>query len=88
VKKTVQIYLIVIHVVIVIGLLYPEKMVRKLISTGLVSWNVVMNSHYRRMLMFHRRIDVDVPDNAVIFLGDSLTQGLAVDAVAPLAIKL
>lgn len=34
------------------------------------------------MLRYHLRMDGNVPDGAVVFVGDSLTQGLCADAVA------
>ncbi|MBW7992595.1 MAG: hypothetical protein FVQ84_21620 [Planctomycetes bacterium] len=37
--------------------------------------------HYNRMLAFHRRIDACVPENAVIFIGDSFIQGMCVSAI-------
>ena len=40
-------------------------------------------SHFQNMLIYHGWGDDSVPDNAVIFLGDSITQGLATAAVAP-----
>ena len=44
---------------------------------------VIYNPHGQRTLAFHRYMDGSVPDGAVIFLGDSITQGLATSAVAP-----
>ncbi|MBL9135284.1 MAG: hypothetical protein JNK85_05425 [Verrucomicrobiales bacterium] len=41
-----------------------------------------ITEHYTRMLSYHRRMDGHVPDHSVVFLGDSLTQGLCTDAVA------
>lgn len=41
-----------------------------------------ITDHYRTMLRYQRRMDGNVPDRAVIFIGDSLTQGLSTDAVA------
>jgi lysophospholipase L1-like esterase len=41
--------------------------------------------HVRRMLTYTEWMDKSVPDKSIIFLGDSITQGLAVAAVAPYA---
>lgn len=38
-------------------------------------------SHYQRMLQFHDWIDGSVPQDSVLFLGDSMIQGLCVSAV-------
>ncbi len=37
--------------------------------------------HYNRILAFHCRIDACVPDDAVIFIGDSFIQGMCVSAI-------
>ena len=42
---------------------------------------------YDAMLAYHLRMDANVPDGAVIFVGDSITQGLAVSAVARPAVN-
>ncbi|MEX1212542.1 MAG: GDSL-type esterase/lipase family protein [Balneolaceae bacterium] len=41
-----------------------------------------LTEHYARMMRYHSRIDGNIPDRSVIFIGDSITQGLAVSAVA------
>lgn len=46
-----------------------------------------VSPHYPRMVTYHERVDGNVPDGAVIFIGDSITQGLAVVAVTPLAVN-
>lgn len=37
--------------------------------------------YFHQMVKYHQRIDPNVPDGAVIFIGDSITQGLCVSAV-------
>ncbi|MBD3337195.1 MAG: hypothetical protein GF355_16910, partial [Candidatus Eisenbacteria bacterium] len=44
-------------------------------------------SHFQRMLPYHSRMDKNLPDNAVIFIGDSMVQGLSVSAVAAPAVN-
>jgi len=41
-----------------------------------------ITQHFKRMLCYHARMDGNVPDGAVIFIGDSITQGLCVSAIA------
>jgi lysophospholipase L1-like esterase len=41
-----------------------------------------ISDHHWNMLQYHLRMDQDVPDRAVVFIGDSLVQGLYTDAVA------
>ena len=40
-----------------------------------------ITEHFQRMLIYHSRMDGNVPPGATIFIGDSLTQGLCVSAV-------
>jgi lysophospholipase L1-like esterase len=40
------------------------------------------SDHYESMLQYHLRMDTNVPDKVVVFIGDSLTQGLYTDAAA------
>jgi len=40
-----------------------------------------LTDHFRRMTTYHGRMDGSVPDGAVLFIGDSITQGLCVAAV-------
>lgn len=46
-----------------------------------------ISPHYKTMVTYHQRMDDNVPGGAVIFIGDSITQGLAVAAVTPLAVN-
>jgi len=43
--------------------------------------------HYHEMLAYHKRMDGNIPKNATIFIGDSLTQSLAVSAITPYAVN-
>ncbi|GAB2923861.1 GDSL-type esterase/lipase family protein [Rheinheimera gaetbuli] len=40
------------------------------------------SAHFKRMLRYHQRMDGNVPQGAVIFIGDSLIQGLYVSVIA------
>ena len=40
-----------------------------------------LTDHYRRMMVYHERMDSSVPEGAILFIGDSITQGLCVAAV-------
>lgn len=48
-----------------------------------VNGTAAPNAHVQRMVRFHATMDPFVPAGAAIFLGDSITQGLATTAVAP-----
>lgn len=47
----------------------------------------IPNLHVRQMLSYHRAMDELIPDKTIIFLGDSITQGLATVAVAPYTVN-
>lgn len=40
-----------------------------------------ITDHYRTMVRYHARMDETVPDGSVLFIGDSLIEGLCPDAV-------
>lgn len=40
-----------------------------------------LGEHFRRMNTYHGRMDGSVPEGAVLFIGDSITQGLCVAAI-------
>jgi lysophospholipase L1-like esterase len=40
-----------------------------------------LTDHFRRMTTYHERMDGNVPEGAVLFIGDSITQGLCVSAI-------
>ncbi len=46
-----------------------------------------LTEHYRRMMIYHLRIDGNVPVGAVVFIVDSITQGLCVAAVCERAVN-
>ena len=46
-----------------------------------------LTPHYHTMLGFHKRVDKNIPSKSLIFIGDSITQGLSVIAVDPQSIN-
>lgn len=46
------------------------------------------NRFYQNMVTFHQRVSGNIPKDAVLFIGDSIIQGLAVNAVASNAVNL
>ncbi len=46
-----------------------------------------ISKHYQRLTTSHRRMDGSVPQHAVIFIGDSITAGLATSAVSALSVN-
>ena len=81
------VYLIIIHISLVIVLLKPDFAHRLQSKLGHENSAPELTPHFKRMLSYHKRIDGNVPDGAVIFIGDSITQGLAVIAVSPKSVN-
>lgn len=46
-----------------------------------------LTAHFYRMLKYHKRMDGNVQNGTVVFIGDSISQGLCVSAVAPLSVN-
>jgi lysophospholipase L1-like esterase len=42
-----------------------------------------ITNYYHTMVAFHHRVDKNLPDGSVLFIGDSHIQGLAVSAISP-----
>ena len=45
------------------------------------SADMEITEHYQRMMNYHRYMDGNIPEGAVLFIGDSITQGLCTSAV-------
>jgi lysophospholipase L1-like esterase len=74
-------YLVFVHVCLGLVLWksdFLSRLERKLGGTQ----RTEITGHYASMLQYHMRMDGNVPDKAVVFVGDSLVQGLYTDAVA------
>lgn len=80
-------YLVLVSIVAAVALLRSEtaeNLWRR--ATGQPA--IVRSSYFdAAMLTHHLRADTSVPRGAVIFLGDSMVQGLATAAVAPLGVN-
>jgi len=80
-------YSVIIHVVLLIVLLKSDFLThveRILLPDKEYNEGAL---HYHEMLAYHKRMDGNVPAEAIIFIGDSLTQSLAVNAIAPTAVN-
>lgn len=71
-------YLITIHISVV-WLLFGHQIFDHPAS---ISPSFETNAHYGRMLTYHGTIDALARDGSVVFIGDSITQGLNTEAVA------
>lgn len=71
-------YLVLIHLILVI---FATKIYwgRNEVKSG----GSGSDQYVQRVLRYHRWVDEQIPEQSVVFLGDSLTQGLATAAVVP-----
>jgi lysophospholipase L1-like esterase len=83
-KLILVIYLVSIHVFVAVLILKTDFIPKLMHKIGL---RETASGHYESMLSYHKYMDENVPDSCVIFLGSSLTQGLAVAAVAPYSVN-
>ncbi len=74
-------YIVFIHLFLLLVLAKSDFITHVGYRVGLIR-KPEITEHFERMLRYHKRMDADVPDRAVIFIGDSITQGLCVSAVA------
>jgi len=86
-KRLTKIYIVSLHLVLV-GVLWKSDFLDRLRLHFLGTLGgPEITDHYRRMLQLHSRSVDAVPTNSVIFIGDSLTQGLSVAAAHPLGVN-
>lgn len=78
-RAAVVTYLIALHALVAVALIAPGH---------LRQFRKAENPHIAEMRVVHGRMAPTIPDGAAIFLGDSITEGMAVTAVAPHAVNL
>jgi lysophospholipase L1-like esterase len=82
-KKLLIGYVVLMHLFLLLVLVKSDFVDRIEYRLGFVDQvNPEITLHFQRMVRYHERMDANVPDGAVIFIGDSITQGLCVAAVA------
>lgn len=76
-------YVAFVHAILLLVVVKPDLVARFENRLGFRSETAQpeITDHFRRMMRYHERIDGSVPDGAVVFIGDSHTQGLCADAV-------
>ena len=75
------IYVLALHLALIASLVNSGAAGRIAYMAGLSRGEPHDKPLYQRMLRLHRRVDGNVPRGAVLFLGDSMTQGLCVSAI-------
>jgi hypothetical protein len=84
-KKILIGYVVFVHICLLFVLIKSDFITRIGYRIGLVeNLQPEITQHFKEMLRYHERIDPHIPEGAVIFIGDSLTQGLYTSAVLPL----
>ncbi len=87
-KQMVIAYIVCIHVLLGFVFLKSGFVDRVQTKLGINRMRQTeVTGHYSHMVRLHARMDDNVPDGAVIFIGDSITQGLCVSAVVPLSVN-
>jgi len=83
-KRIAVAYLIGIHFFLVVVLLRSDFIIR--VQRKFTPQQTVLppeiTKYFYRILRYHKRMDNNVPNGAIVFIGDSITQGLCVSAVA------
>ena len=86
-KTTFIIYLLFLHAFVGIAVVKTDIISRLQVKLGYEKTRPELTSHYQTMFAFHKRVDKNIPDKSIIFIGDSITQGLAVSAIFPKSIN-
>ncbi len=86
-KTIVIIYLLLIHIFVGITIVKTDIISRFQAKLGYEVTSDEITPHYYTMLAFHKRVDKNIPEKSLVFIGDSITQGLAVIAVSPQSIN-
>ncbi len=80
-------YLLLAHAFIGVAVVKTDIIPRLQKKFGYEKITLELTPHYHTMVTFHKRVDKNIPDGSTIFIGDSLTQGLAVTAAFPQSIN-
>jgi len=76
------VYLLLFHLFVGIVIVKTDILVRIQNKLGFTTEQEEMTPFYYAMVEFHSRVDANTPDHSIIFLGDSLIQGLAISSIA------
>lgn len=86
--KTISIgYLLIIHILILVMLMKTDFIDRVKIKMGFPENAPELTHFYNDMVAYHKRVDPNLPDKSVIFIGDSFIQSLAVTAISPYGVN-
>jgi lysophospholipase L1-like esterase len=80
-SKILTIYLVLLHLVLVVILVKSNFL--GLVALKFNQLPEELSPNYYSLLSFQKRVDAQLSENSVIFIGDSLIQGLAVSEIVP-----
>lgn len=86
-KKSFIGYLVLLHLLVAVMLLKSDFISKVGARLGINTQTLELTPHYKRMMSYHVRMDGSIPNGSVIFIGDSITQGLATSAVSPFSVN-
>lgn len=86
-NKATKLYLVCLHILVVIILIKSDFIEKVEDRFGLEAPQEEINDQYRTMAIFQARVGKNLPSNAVLFIGDSHIQGLAVSAITAHAVN-
>ncbi len=86
-KKIVLIYVLLLHILLALIAVKTDILQQLAQKIGLTSSHSELGTYYYQLLSFHIRVNNNVLPKSVLFIGDSITQGLAVSAVYPQAVN-
>jgi len=84
-RKLLAAYVIAVHFALAVVLLKSD-FIDRVRSKLALNTHATSAFHYE-MVKYHQRIDSTVPDDSVVFIGDSHTQGIAVTAIVDNAVN-
>jgi len=85
-RKLGVVYLFILHMLFAFVLVKSNFIEEVGYKLG-VSTAPELSVYYERIATYHSRIDGNVPEGASLFIGDSITQGLATSAIANLSVN-
>ncbi|MCP4745253.1 MAG: GDSL family lipase [Desulfobacteraceae bacterium] len=80
-RKIFLTYLVLVHSLLLIVLAKSDFVDRVKMKFGINHSSYEFTKFYHEMISYHERMDGNIPKNSTIFIGDSITQSLAVSAI-------
>lgn len=85
-KKIIFVYFFALHALLLV-MLMKSDFINKVKKKFNIPGSSELSVYYHEVTNHHFRMDDNLPDRATVFIGDSITQGLAVAAVADASVN-